>query len=376
MTSRVHNWSAATPGPEPEHPQGREPARPPPRHGACERFGGLRLLLLALSLGLSSCLVTTDDFGARVCHKNDDCPGVAGYLCASTAVWPQRGCGAGEEGCLCEVRFPPDVGGIALDGGGPVIPDAGPPPDYCDDIKPILTLNCLGTCHGSQMGYPNSPTDFRLDYWEPGPAQALRDGGQGLPGVKAKLDRIKARIFDEKTMPPPPSDFPIQPSSADRALVNKWIVKFGAPRGDGGCEQGDGGVAPKPDAGAADAGPRDGGVDAGAPVSFSTQILPIFNGGNCNCHTGVNTAGTLSLTAGNAYQQLVVNAQVSAGCATGPQKRVLANQPLQSQLWLKIANDPTKCNNSMPRNLQPLLVMQPGQADLIRRWIQQGAPNN
>ncbi|MBL8957196.1 MAG: hypothetical protein JNK82_40860, partial [Myxococcaceae bacterium] len=88
-------------------------------------------LLFALAVGTSSCLITTDNLGGRGCRKNEDCLGVGGYICASIASWPQRGCDTDESDCLCEVRFPPEPGGITIDGGGPVIPDAGPPPDFC-----------------------------------------------------------------------------------------------------------------------------------------------------------------------------------------------------------------------------------------------------
>lgn len=343
------------------------------RHGVCDVRRGLRPLLpfLVLAVATSSCLITGDGFGGKFCRKNEDCPAIAGYLCASTATWPQRGCGEAEEGCLCEIRFPPDPGGIGFDGGGPVQPDAGPPPDYCTEIKPILELNCLGTCHGNQMQYPNSPTDFRLDYWEPGAAHRLPDGGPGLPGVKTKIDRIKARMVDEKTMPP--GDFGIFPTATNIALVNKWVTKFGAPLGDGGCELG---MTPTGDGGTMDAGTRDGGVDAGTPVSFSAMVVPIFTQRCAPCHT-TNTAGGLSLTAANAYNALV-NIDVSATCAPAgtPRKRVLANAPMQSQLWLKIRNDGNRCGNSMPNGLMPLLLMAPNQADVIDRWIRQGAPNN
>ena len=78
--------------------------------------------------------MSTDQFGAKICKTTQDCPQVAGYICASTMSWPQRGCGEGEDGCLCEVRFPPEPGGIAIDGGMPMVPDAGPtaPQHYPD----------------------------------------------------------------------------------------------------------------------------------------------------------------------------------------------------------------------------------------------------
>ncbi|MBK7860206.1 MAG: hypothetical protein IPJ65_16650 [Archangiaceae bacterium] len=334
----------------------------------------MRTLMLALlSVVVSSCLISSDHFGQRSCHQDSECPQIAGYSCVSGTRWPQKPCGEDEAECVCEVIFPPQAGGIGYDGGGPLIPDAGPPPDYCSEIRPLLDKYCLGTCHGAQMGFPNVPYDFRLDYWEPGPNQLLADGGAGLPGVKARLDRIDARIFLDRSnlMPPPPDMYPIQPTEADRALVHKWITKFDAVILDGGCLPTEGLVAMKNDGGM-DAG----SVDAGAPVSFATDVLPIFTGGNCNCHTGANTSGTLSLTAANAYNNLV-NVNTSMGCNNGMAKRVVANSPQTSMLWLKASNDPNKCNNFMPRGAaMPLSQMNAAQFDTITRWIRQGARNN
>ncbi|MBL8952351.1 MAG: hypothetical protein JNK82_16345, partial [Myxococcaceae bacterium] len=251
---------------------------------------------------------------------------------------------------------------------------AGPPPDFCTEIRPILELNCLGTCHGDQMGYPNSPPDFRLDYWEPGPQHRRPDGGEGLPGIKAKVDRIKARIFDQPTMPP--NDFGIAPSAAQRSLVNRWVAKFGAPLGSGECVLGvpDAGA---PDAGAPDAGRTDGGAaDAGPPVRFSTDVLPILTARCGPCHT-TNSSGGLSLTPANAFNQLV-NVQVSGTCmpAGTPRMRVLPNAPMQSQLWLKLSDNANKCGNFMPRTnppLMPLSLISAQQFSVIDRWIRGGA---
>lgn len=343
------------------------------RHGVCDGRGGLRslVLLIALAFATSSCLVSGDTFGGRFCKKNEDCPGVAGYICASTAIWPQRGCDSDEDGCLCEVRFPPEPGGISIDGGGPVIPDAGPPPDYCTEIKPIIDLYCLGTCHGSQMQYPGNPTDFRLDYWEPRDEHRLPDGGPGLPGVKSKVERIKVRIYDEPTMPP--SDFGISPSAANRRLVRDWYNKFGAPLGPGLCELGfvDAGTD-----GGTDAGRADGGVDAGPPPSFATDVLPILTMRCAPCHT-TQASGGLSLTPANAYNQLV-NVQVSGTCAPvgTPRMRVLPNAPNNSQMWLKLSDNANKCGNFMPRTnppLMPLSLISPAQFAVIDRWIRTGA---
>src|SRR5207302_9780478 len=131
---------------------------------------------------------STDDYGDLSCHSNADCPQIGCYLCVAVELsdgavpWPQQDC-RNASLCRCEVQYPPDSC-LQIDAG---VKDAGPPPDYCEEIRPIMQTDCLGTCHGAQMGYPNSPRDFRLDYFA---TPTLRDGGLGLPGVKDKADRI------------------------------------------------------------------------------------------------------------------------------------------------------------------------------------------
>jgi hypothetical protein len=318
-------------------------------------------LLLFCSALAGACLIGTDDYGGKSCKSNKDCPEIAGYLCVAIELvdggptWPQRDCRNALR-CVCEVQFPPEPGGIQIDGGMNVR-DAGPPPDYCEEVRPILQRYCLGTCHGDQMGYPNSPPDFRLDYYSP---PRLRDGGLGLPGVSSKADRVQDRIYRRRDMPP--LDFPITPTTTDRALVDKW-VRMGFPLGDGGCE--------------VDAGPPvdAGNPDGGPPVSFSVDVVPIFQNG-CRCHTGTNDAGSLSLNAGVAYNALVGRA-TSMGCQGGMATRVVPNAPMSSQLWLKLANDPAKCNAYMPPDAGGgLRATNPAQFDLIDKWIRQGARNN
>jgi hypothetical protein len=103
--------------------------------------------------------------------------------------------------------------------------DAGPPPDYCD-IKPILTVSCIGNCHGATMTYPMASTTFRLDYYAPPNAASL-------PGAKQFAARIDDRIWVRFDMPP--FDFPPKPTIPQRRLVHRWF-QGGARPGDGGCD--------------------------------------------------------------------------------------------------------------------------------------------
>jgi hypothetical protein len=141
---------------------------------------------------LAGCTTPAIDFAGKTCEAASDCPET--YACVATDGGP---------GGTCELLGAPDAGPVVV-------------PTYCDDIGPILAASCVSTCHGAvQTG--SGQTSFRLDYYEP-------DAG-GLPGAKAKAERIKARTSDSQTMPPPGSP---APTVAERALVSRW-VEGGAP---------------------------------------------------------------------------------------------------------------------------------------------------
>lgn len=331
-------------------------------------FGGL-----VVALASNGCFIGVEDF-SKTCTSAASCPKVGGYICASTAKWPQTACDATEKGCLCEVKFPPDPydagsagggtgagtggGSGAGTGGGGTVKDAGPPVDYCTEIRPVIYAKCLFTCHSAQMGYPNSPKDFRLDYYET--PDAGPDAG-ALPGLREKAGRAWARIADN-SMPPDQQVFPGY-NAAEKATFLRWL-DAGMPLGSGTCEQG----------GVKDAG-VDAGVDAGPQMSFSVDIQPIFNA-RCTgtCHTTANMNGGLNLSTGNSHAALVA-VNTSAGCVNGGQ-RVVAFDPKGSQLWKKLTPDGGYCNNTMPRNLVQLRVQQPAEFAKIEAWIAQGAKNN
>ena len=68
---------------------------------------------------------------------------------------------------------------------------------------------------------------------------------------------------------------------------------------------------------------------------------------------------------------------LAAELAAPLSKRVLPNAPQSSQLWLKLANDPAKCNAFMPADAgMALKFSQPGAFNKIDKWIRQGAKNN
>ena len=106
-----------------------------------------------------------------------------------------------------------------------------------------------------------------------------------------------------------------------------------------------------PDAGRPDAGGSDGGmtVDAGPPLSFSTNIAPIFTMYCVICHS-------------------------DRAMYSNVRARVVPGSPLTSLIFQKITGTQT-VGSPMPLGGQ-LSVDDPAATSLIERWILQGALNN
>jgi hypothetical protein len=100
------------------------------------------------------------------------------------------------------------------------------------------------------------------------------------------------------------------------------------------------------------------------PVSFSSQVQPIFNAHCTSCHGG---NGGLTITAGVSYNNLVnVNAQSSCTAL----KRVLPSGAASSVLYRKISG--TSCGSQMPQGS----ILSADDIAVISNWINQGANNN
>lgn len=96
-------------------------------------------------------------------------------------------------------------------------------------------------------------------------------------------------------------------------------------------------------------------VDPTIPVSFSTDIMPIFNSNNCNV-AGCHSVGfsILDLSAANAYNDLFAKNLID--------KTV----PASSKLYLKLSETgSTHAGRSTPTQQATILT-----------WIEQGAKNN
>ena len=90
----------------------------------------------------------------------------------------------------------------------------------------------------------------------------------------------------------------------------------------------------------------------------------------CHSDQGRNPTGNLVLLEGRAYQNLV--GQPSSG--KPGETRVIPGDPNKSYLVKKLEGAPDIVGVRMPRGNGPFLTQ--GQMLVIRRWIEQGAPNN
>jgi hypothetical protein len=111
------------------------------------------------------------------------------------------------------------------------------------------------------------------------------------------------------------------------------------------------------------------GNNAASPPSFARDILRIFTNNAAKtcaqafCHSGSHPAGDQNLEKDKAYTNIV-----NVASSEVPKlKRVLPGDAANSYLFQKVVT------GAMPRTGGPLTA---GDVDLIRQWINAGAPNN
>ncbi len=111
----------------------------------------------------------------------------------------------------------------------------------------------------------------------------------------------------------------------------------------------------------------------GTPVSFSTQIQPIFDARCIDCHRTGGLADfsgiRMRLTAGQSRASLVNQASAQRADLT----LVVPGDASNSLLWQKVALAAPPVGARMPLLSLPLPA---AQIDLIRDWINAGAPDN
>jgi hypothetical protein len=122
--------------------------------------------------------------------------------------------------------------------------------------------------------------------------------------------------------------------------------------------------------------PPTGGTTPPAPtVSFSTDILRIFTNNSAKtcaqvgCHSGANPTGGQNLEAGRAYASIVNVLSLERPDL----KRVMPGDATNSYLFQKVTGASGIVGSSMPLAGGPLSA---ADIDLLRQWINGGAPNN
>ena len=102
-------------------------------------------------------------------------------------------------------------------------------------------------------------------------------------------------------------------------------------------------------------------------------MQPIFSN-SCaisGCHTGGSPAGSMNLSSGQSYSNLVGVPVNAAACST--RIRVVAGNVAASYIIDKLLGNAGICGNMMPARGVSLTT---AELDLIRGWICEGAPNN
>jgi PKD repeat protein len=110
--------------------------------------------------------------------------------------------------------------------------------------------------------------------------------------------------------------------------------------------------------------------DDGGDYTFAAVQQQIFSP-NCafsGCHGGSSPAEGMSLAAGNAYANIV-----SVPSNQSSLDRIEPSDPDNSYLYLKVTGDPSINGLRMPRTGSPLSTEL---IDLLRNWIELGAPND
>jgi len=109
---------------------------------------------------------------------------------------------------------------------------------------------------------------------------------------------------------------------------------------------------------------------ANTPISFSADVQPIFSRScaKSGCHAGAGLSQGLSLESGKSYALLV-------GVASTEDPSLKRVEPGRSDLSYLIDKlEGTGLGDRMPLSGPPFLP--DGEVQIIKDWIDQGAPNN
>jgi len=219
--------------------------------------------------------------------------------------------------------------------------------DFKRDIKPIFDSRCI-KCHGADK----PQAELRLDS-EAGVLRGSISGRVVVPGKGAESLLVK-RLSGFNGVPPMPlgSD-PLSPKQID--IIRAWIDQMAppkppqapAPGDDSGQTTVTGEILP---------GSREGGRDT-KTIDFATRIQPIFDDNCVRCH-------------GSSVQQNQLRLDSLAGLMQGSLhgRVVVPGNSKDSPLLRRLLglDEPRMPFGSAPLEAEKI--------DLIRSWIDQGAP--
>ncbi len=122
--------------------------------------------------------------------------------------------------------------------------------------------------------------------------------------------------------------------------------------------------------------PAEQGPPPPPALNFARITREVINTNNCSgalCHTG-NAAGFMLTSNDQLYTTLVGAQATGPGCAQSGMTRIVPGDPDNSLLFQKLiatAATPAPCGDPMPAAPLPAEKI-----DLVRSWIEAGAPKN
>lgn len=128
-----------------------------------------------------------------------------------------------------------------------------------------------------------------------------------------------------------------------------------------------------PDSSTPDGSTGDASDGATAPT-FTMVYNTIINGTCTGCHGQNGSSGLSMNTKAAAYANLVTNGNTN-NCG-GVTKRVTANNPAQSSLYLKVSSASANVNNCGQRMPRGGNALPAAQVTMIQQWIAAGALDN
>ncbi|MBZ5589239.1 MAG: hypothetical protein LAO05_11820 [Acidobacteriia bacterium] len=109
-------------------------------------------------------------------------------------------------------------------------------------------------------------------------------------------------------------------------------------------------------------------VRASTPLSYATDVEPVFVKQCAECHGGDSPKKGLDLSLNKGYANLLQHKSQEEPLM----QLVKAGDPATSYLWLKVSHTATE-GRGMPRTLFGAKKLPQAQLDTVRDWIIQGA---